>query len=300
MAAGEEQTASGPSLDAVPVCGLMLASAKLGGLEVGDGFPVRVMAAINLSPESFYAGSVAVTEDALRKQADEAMREGADIVDVGAMSTAPYLATRISEEEEIQRLAPAIRAVRRAAPLPISADTTRSRVAAAALNEGATVINDVTGFRGDPGMAAVAARARGVVLMASETSPGAGDPIATTRSLLVDSCRRAAEAGIASNRIVLDPGIGFFRAAAIPWWEWDRDILRRLSELRSLGRPLLVGPSRKSFIGKLVDRPDPADRLPGSLAATVVAVLNGAHMIRTHDVRATRDAVRMAEALRPV
>ncbi len=274
--------------------------ATLDRLEVGDGFPVRLMAAVNVSPESFFAGSVAVTEDALRRRAEEAMRDGADLLDVGAMSTAPYLSTHISEEEEIGRLAPAIRVLHRAAPLPISADTPRSRVAAAALNEGATVINDVTGFRGDPGMAAVAARARGVVLMASETSPGAVDPIATARNLLAESCRKATEAGIASNRIVLDPGIGFFRAAAVSWWEWDRDILRRLSELRALGHPLLVGLSRKSFIGKLVDRPDPADRLPGSLAATVFAVLNGAHIVRTHDVRATRDALRITEALRPV
>ena len=274
--------------------------ATLDRLEVGDGFPVRLMAAVNVSPESFFAGSVAVTEDALRRRAEEAMRDGADLLDVGAMSTAPYLATHISEEEEIGRLAPAIRVLHRDVSLPISADTPRSRVAAAALNEGATVINDVTGFRGDPGMAAVAARARGVVLMASETSPDALDPIATARNLLLESCRKATEAGIASNRIVLDPGIGFFRAAAMPWWEWDRDILRRLSELRALGHPLLVGLSRKSFIGKLLDRPDPADRLPGSIAATVVTVLNGAHMIRTHDVRATRDALRIAEALRPV
>jgi len=278
----------------------MPVKAALDSVEVGDGCPVRVMAAINVSPESFYAGSVAAGTDALRDRAAQAMTEGADLLDIGAMSTAPYLQTQISVDEEISRLTRAIRAVRPAVALPISADTSRSRVAAAALDEGATIINDVTGLRADGGMGAVAARAHGLVLMAAENAPGATDPILTIRELLTDSCRRAADSGVAMNRIAIDPGIGFFRSAARPWWEWDRDVLRRLSELRTIGHPLLVGVSRKSFIGKLLGLPAPEDRLSGSLAATAAAVLKGAHIIRTHDVRATRDAVRMAEALRPV
>jgi len=279
----------------------MAAYACLAGLEVGDGYPVRLVGAINVSPESFYRESVAAGEEALRSRAEQMASEGADMIDVGAMSTAPYLATAVSEAEETRRLISAIRVLRQAVALPISADTTRSRVALAALEAGAAVINDVSGFRGDPAMADLAARrAEGVVLMASETAAGATDPVRTVLDLLRRSCATADAAGIPKDRVLLDPGIGFFRRAALSWEVWDCELLRRLAELRSLNRPMLIGLSRKSFIGKILGRPDPIDRLAGSLAATAVAVLNGAHIIRTHDVGPTRDAIRMAEALRPV
>jgi dihydropteroate synthase len=278
----------------------MAAYANLAGLELGDGFPVRLMGAINVSPESFYRESVAATEDVLRSRAERMAAEGADMIDVGAMSTAPYLATGISETEETRRLTSAIRVLRLAVALPVSADTTRSRVALAALEAGAAVINDVSGFRADPAMAVLAARrVGGVVLMASETEAGATDPIRTVFDLLQKSCATSDAAGVPKDRVVLDPGIGFFRRAALPWEAWDCELLRRLAELRPLDRPILIGLSRKSFIGKILERADPKDRLAGSLAATAVAVLNGAHIIRTHDVGATRDAIRMAEALRP-
>jgi dihydropteroate synthase len=273
--------------------------ARLGGVEIGDGFPVRLMGAINVSPESFYAGSVAASEAALARLAEQMAADGADLLDVGAMSTAPYLATEISEEEEARRLASAIAVVRKTVSFPISADTKRSGPARAALDAGAQVINDVSGLRWDPRLASlIATRAGGAILMASGAAPGAQDPVATVQGLLEESLRAARAAGVPEERIVVDPGIGFFRQAAIPWHAWDCAILRQLQELRALGRPVLVGLSRKSFIGHLLDRSDPADRLPGSLAATAVAVLNGVHLIRTHDVGATRDAVRMAEALR--
>jgi dihydropteroate synthase len=226
--------------------------------------------------------------------------EGADLLDIGAMSTAPYLTTEIPEAEEIQRLSWAIGVVRNTVALPISADTTRSRVALAALDAGADVINDVSGLRRDPGMGEVVAkRARGVILMASETTPEAWDPIETVRRLLAESLQIIWKAGVPGHRVVVDPGIGFFRKATLPWYEWDCEVLRRLGDLRGLERPVLVGVSRKSFIGQILDQPDPADRLAGSLAATAIAVASGAHMIRTHDVGPTREAVRMAEALRP-
>jgi dihydropteroate synthase len=278
----------------------MGAYANLAGLEVGDGFPVRILGAINVSPESFYQGSVVATDDAVRQRAEQMVAEGGDMLDVGAMSTAPYLETTITEMEEIQRLTWAIRVLQTVATLPISVDTKRSRVALAALDAGAVVINDVSGFRHDPAMAQVAAqRAQGAILMASESSPDAPEPILTVRNLLQQSFTLSDAAGFPRNRIVLDPGIGFFRKAALPWDAWDCEILRRLGELRTLGRPILVGLSRKSFIGKVLGHQEPAERLPGSLAATTVAVLNGAHLVRTHDVGPTRDAIRMAEALRP-
>jgi len=278
----------------------MAAYANLAGLEVGDGHPVRIVGAINVSPESFYKGSVASDESILRQRAEQMVAEGADMLDVGAMSTAPYLETAISEAEEIRRLIWAIGVLRSVVTLPISADTRRSRPAAAALDAGAAVINDVSGFRNDPAMAAAAARhAQGAILMASEASHGAADPIATVRTLLQQSLAISDTAGVPRERIVLDPGIGFFRNAALSWDAWDCEIVRRLGELCPLDRPILVGLSRKSFVGKLLGRRDPAERLFGSLAATTVAVLNGARLVRTHDVGPTRDAIRMAEALRP-
>jgi dihydropteroate synthase len=277
----------------------MTVYANLAGVEAGDGFPVRLVGAINVSPESFYAGSVARSEASLARLAERMAAEGADLLDLGAMSTAPYLTTEISADEEARRLASAVAAVRKAVPLPVSADTRRSGPARAALDAGAAVINDVSGLRHDPDMASlIAARASGAILMASETSSGAQEPVATVHDLLAQSLGAARTAGVSETRIVLDPGIGFFRRAAVPWHAWDCEVLRRLSELRALGHPILVGLSRKSFVGHLLGRQDPADRLPGSLAATVVAVLNGAHLVRTHDVGATRDAIRMAEVLR--
>jgi dihydropteroate synthase len=274
--------------------------ANLAGVEVGDGFPVRLVGVINVSPESFYQGSVAQGEDSLRRQARQMAAEGADVLDIGAMSTAPYLPTEIGEAEEIRRLSSAIGIVRKETTLPISADTTRSRVALAALDSGAEIINDVSGFHGDPDMAGIVARrAQGVILMASGAASEAEHPFGTVRGLLEESLKITWKAGVPEHRVVIDPGIGFFRKAAVPWDAWDCEILRRLGELQVLGRPMLVGVSRKSFIGKILGKTDPADRLIGSLAASAVAVVNGAHLIRTHDVGPTLEAVRMAEALRP-
>jgi len=272
--------------------------ANLAGVEIGDGFPVRVMGVINVSLESFYHGSVAVGRRAVQKQATQMVKEGADILDIGAMSTAPYLHGTISEREEEQRLTAAIAAARGVVAVPISADTQRSRVAAAALAAGATIINDVSGLRADPEMAAVARKAQGVVLMAMEHRPSAQAPMRIVDDLLGACLSRARQARIARRRIVLDPGIGFFRRAAVPWYEWDCRVLQALGRLRRLGRPLLVGVSRKSFIGTITGRTDAEGRLAGSLGATAIAVYNGAAIIRTHDVAPTIDAVRVGEAVR--
>jgi dihydropteroate synthase len=277
----------------------MTVYADLAGLEVGDGFPVRLVGALNVSPESFYQGSVAEGENSLRQKAEQMGAEGADVLDIGAMSTAPYLRAEIPEEEEIQRLAWAIGIARKAVAIPISADTRRSRVALAALDAGAEIVNDVGGLRHDPDMAEVVARrAKGIILVASERDPGARDPIGTVRHLLEESLQAIWKAGVPAHRVVVDPGIGFFRSAAIPWHRWDCEVVRRLADLRALDHPVLVGLSRKSFIGEILGQADPAARLAGSLAATAIAVVNGAHLIRTHDVGPTREAVRMAEALR--
>jgi dihydropteroate synthase len=272
--------------------------ANLAGVEAGDGFPVRIVGAINVSPESFYTGSVARDRAALQQLAARMVGEGADILDIGAMSTAPYLKGTISEQEEEERMAGAVRAVREVVTVPISADTQRSRVAAAALDAGASIINDVSGLSCDPAMAAPARRAGGVILMACEQGASTADPLTMIARLLRACLKRAHATGVAPQHVVLDPGIGFFRQAVLPWHDLDCIVLARLSRLRRLGRPILVGVSRKSFIGKITGRSAPAERLHGSVAAAAVAVYNGAALIRTHDVAATVDAVRMAAAIR--
>ena len=270
----------------------------LAALPIGGDHPVRLMAAINVSPESFFAGSVHRDDGALRAAAQQAVEEGADLIDVGAKSTAPYLDTAIPIEEEVRRMSRAVRVVVDAVRVPVSCDTTRATVAAAALANGARIINDVSGLRGDPAMADIAAQGEGLVLMASPDDGVAGQPLAQVRSLLVEGLARARRAGIATEEIVLDPGIGFFTKSGVPPTAFNCAVLTRLAELSDLGCPLLVGVSRKSFIGQLTGRADADDRLVGSLAATAIAVYNGAAIIRTHDVAATRDAVRVAEAIR--
>ncbi len=274
--------------------------ACLGGIAVGDGLPVAVAGALNVSPESFYPGSIATEAECLVRAAEALVRAGAAFVDVGAMSTAPYLAGRITEREEADRLAWAIDLLVNKLDLPLSADTSRSVPARVALEAGARIINDVTGLTGDPGMAEVVARTgAGIILTASErgTTRG-GDPVAAVAGLLEQSLELARGAGIDPSLIVVDPGIGFFRHQGIAWHAWDCAVLAGLHRLRDLGRPLCVGVSRKSFIGALAGVDDPGARLPGSLAATAVAVLGGAQLIRTHDVPETVQAVKVAEAIR--
>lgn len=301
----------------------MSCRAILGGVSVGDGLPVTVIGALNVSPESFYPGSVHTDLDDLLGEAERMVEAGAQILDVGALSTAPYRETKISEEEETDRLGRAVERLARKLGVPISADTTRTAPARAALEAGAAIINDVSGLSGDPEMGELVARAgAGLILMASPPHPtlspdddtphlfssllggeaGEGgednSPISIVTRLLRGSFARARSAGIGEEKIVVDPGIGFFRNTGMPWFKWDCQVLARLGELRALGRPICVGVSRKSFIGALLGQADPVGRLLGSLAATSVAVVKGAHLIRTHDVAETMQAVRVAEAIR--
>src|SRR5262245_44466893 len=250
------------------------------------------MGALNVSPESFYGGSVHRDSSALLDAGLAMVAEGASFVDVGARSTAPYLPTQISEEEESERLGVAVAALAGKLSVPISADTARARVARVALDAGAGIVNDVSGLR-DPEMGPLV-RERGVsvILMASPDGTRLGQPVASVRELLAEALVRARAASIPDAQVVLDPGLGFFRQAPIAWDEWDIDALA------VLGRPLAVGLSRKSFLGALTGRTEPAERLAGSVAATAVAVLHGAALIRTHDVAETLDAVRVAERIR--
>ncbi|MDK2972801.1 MAG: dihydropteroate synthase [Candidatus Sumerlaeota bacterium] len=276
--------------------------ARWGALAIGRSRPVRIMAIINASPESFYGGSVAVGSDGVRAAAEQAAEQGADVLDIGAMSTAPYRQTLVSPAEEEDRMGEAVAAARSASGLPLSADTMRASVARVALDAGASVINDVSGFEEDPAMAALAAeRGCGVVLMARENAERPRDerqPALLVAERLSQALARADKAGVERNRVVLDPGLGFFRNTARPWEEFDLEILRHLETLEVDGHPLLVSASRKSFLKPLLGREKAEDRLAGSLAAAAWCALHGASMLRTHDVAATRDAVRLIEMLR--
>jgi dihydropteroate synthase len=329
--------------------------ASLADVPLGRGVPVAVMGALNVSPESFHAGSVHTSGAALLAAALAMVEAGAVLIDVGARSTAPYLDTAIGGAEEEARLGRAIEALASRLPVPISADTARPGPARAALDAGARVINDISGLR-DPLVARlVRDRSAGLILMASpagaagsaargeggplrrprghhdplrhpsgpgrgpgddpgpmamdesETERGggaaltnmdAGGPVGVVRGLLREALQRAREAGIPEERIVLDPGIGFFREEGVPWAEWDVRVLAGLAELDALERPLCVGVSRKSFLGAVTGRARTEERLAGSLAATALAVWNGAALIRAHDVAETLDAARVAERIR--
>ena len=274
--------------------------ACLAAMSVGDGLPVAVVGALNVSPESFYHGSIVTQGDDLLRAACAMDAAGAAFVDVGAMSSAPYLATRIPESQEADRLGWAIDLIVKNLDLPVSADTSRGAPARAALDAGARIINDVTGLTGDTVMAPVVARAGvGLIVMASERGErGGGDPMKVVRARLEESLDIARRAGIDPTRIVVDPGIGFFRGQDMAWQDWDCAVLARLAELRDLGRPVCIGVSRKSFVGAVAGEDDPGRRLPGSLAATAAAVLGGARLVRTHDVAETVQAVRVADAIR--
>jgi len=253
----------------------------------------RIMGVINVSPESFYKGSVRRDEKELVETAVRMVEEGASFIDVGAKSTAPYLETQIPVEEEIMRAVWAIKALRDAVDVPISIDTTNARVAEEAVKAGADVINDVTGLKGDPRMADVASEyGLPVVLCAHGEVRNLSDPVHTVLNFLEESLVIAERHGI--EEVAVDPAIGFLRPEWPPWYEWDSKVIANLNLLKSLGKPILVGVSRKSFIKAITGRENPEERLPGSLSATAIAVLNGANIVRTHDVRETLDAVRVA------
>src|SRR6267378_2924171 len=264
--------------------------ADLAGVVLGDASPVAVMGVINVSPESFHAGSVYRGEEAVLKAALAMVEAGAVLIDVGARSSAPYLETGISEAEETERLVRAVGALVAKLPVPVSADTSRPAVARAALQAGARVVNDVSALA-EPALARVVAEHdAGLVVGASPARPVPAEGGLSEMGRV--------EEPIITVRRILERALAAARTAGVPWHLWDVAVLAGLPALAGLGRPLCVGVSRKSFVGAITGREDPAARLPGSLAATAAAVLGGAALIRTHDVAETVDAVRVAERVR--
>ncbi|MFN7105770.1 MAG: dihydropteroate synthase [Pyrobaculum sp.] len=285
----------------------------LGDVKVGDSHPVRLMAVLNLSPESFYKRSVA-TGDALEKARE--LAQYADILDIGAMSTAPYLETWIPPEKELDRLAAVLPELLKDVQTPISVDTYRPKVAEYALKIGAAAINDVSGGKLYPDICKVVANyGASVVLVAREKEPTEGTPIERVSNALRESIEQFEKCGVDPRKIIVDPGVGFpllppgdsphvvrgeYRHGDVrwPWWKWDLYLILHLRQLRALGKPLLVGVSRKSFLRKIVGVESPDEVLPASVVAEAVAVLQGTHVVRTHNPRESRQAVRLGEALR--
>ncbi|NOZ57382.1 MAG: dihydropteroate synthase, partial [Calditrichaeota bacterium] len=228
----------------------------------------------------------------------EMVDAGADIIDVGGESTRPG-AEPVSAQEERRRVVPVIRALRRQSDVLISIDTYKAEVAQAAVDAGADIVNDISGLGFDDGMPeVVAASGAGLVLMhikgtprTMQRNPVYGDVIGEISDYFAGRLGKAEEAGISREQVVLDPGIGFGKQL-----EHNLEILRRLKEFRRLGRPLLVGPSRKSFIGAILDLP-PDQRLEGTAAAVALCVAGGADIVRVHDVPEMTRVVRVADAV---
>lgn len=277
--------------------------AVIAGVPVGDEEPVRVMGVINASPESFYKGSVVTEPERAASLAEEMVREGASFIDVGGMSTAPYLDTYVTPEEEAGRVVPIIKAIKENSSVkaPVSIDTTRAFVAEKAIEAGADIVNDVRGLKEDPRMAKVVAEYGVPVIVAAnplgQRIEGA-DPVKVVMTALEESITIAEDAGVDAAKIVIDPAIGFIRPKNPPWYVWDATVIANLDLLRAFGLPILVGISRKSFLKAITGREKPEERLAGSLAATAIAVWNGAHIVRAHDVRETADAVKVAKFIR--
>jgi dihydropteroate synthase len=263
---------------------------RIGGRDFAWGARTYVMGIVNVSPDSFSGDGVADREAAVA-QGLRMVEEGADIIDVGGQSTRPDF-EEISVEEEMARVIPPIEALAARTDTPISVDTYRARVAAAAFEAGAALLNDIWGLRRDAGLALLLGRAaRPAVLMHNQRGREAKEVIGDIRHGLRASLAVAAAAGVPREQLILDPGFGFGWTPAE-----NLEILRRLAELRDLGRPLLVGTSRKSTIGAVLDLP--ADqRLYGTAATVALAIANGADLVRVHDVAAMLQVCRMADAV---
>lgn len=287
---------------------------KIGNITLADKSPVTVMGIINVSPESFYKDSIRITTKEIAKAAIRMQREGAHIIDIGAMSTAPYLENNIPLEKEVERMKKAIRVIRKNCSLPISVDTPRSAVAREAINLEVDCLNDITGLKYDANMACVVAESKLPIIMGAYArnrtinfqSPSmVTGKILSTIKLLKDSLNIAKKFGIDNDQIIIDPSIGFFRANGknpfftlmkdIPWYIRDLEIISRLQELKKyFSNPICVSVSRKSFIGKLFNL-ETEERLIPSLVFEIISTLNGAKMIRTHNVKETVQALTACE-----
>jgi dihydropteroate synthase len=276
-------------------------------MQFDDEFGVKVMGIINASPESFYKNSIATGEEGIAATARRMQKDGAFMIDIGGMSTAPYVRTAmISIKEEVRRITGAIKIVKSVCDLPISADTPRAAVAEEAIAAGADTVNDVTGLKYDSKMADVAAKAGVSVIIGAYSKMHTTGRIAGTLEALRKSMELADEAGI--KDVVIDPSIGFFRQQGqnpfftkmvdMPWYTRDIEILSKLDSLAILKKPICISVSRKSFIGYLLNLTVVEDRLVPSIVCETFAALHSANIIRTHNVRETVQALTMLHLLK--
>lgn len=259
-----------------------------------------VLGIINVTPDSFSDGGRFHDPAAAVEHGLKLVAEGADLLDVGGESTRPG-SQPVPADEQIRRVLPVVSELVKQAAVPVSVDTTLAEVARQCLDAGAAIINDVTGLRGDPDMPAVAARTgAGAIVMHMQGSPTTmqvapkyGDVVAEVGEFFAERLASLTAAGINPDAIALDPGIGFGKTT-----EHNLRLLANLDRFRRFGRPLCLGVSRKGFAGRLCNRPVPADRMPASLAVACFAVAaNAAHVLRVHDVAATRDAAVLWDAI---
>jgi dihydropteroate synthase len=275
---------------------------KLARRSLPYGGRTLVMGVLNITPDSFSDGGKFYSPERAVEHALEMIAEGADIIDIGGESTRPGSAS-VSEEEELQRVIPVIKRLTTETSIPISVDTTKSSVARAALEAGAEIVNDISALRFDPAIADEVANAKaGLVLMHSRGTPKTmqqlppvADIIGEVIRGLCESIAVAEQCGVSAERIAIDPGIGFGKTAA-----QNVELIAHLDQLAHefADFPILIGTSRKSFLGKLLDNAPADERLYGTIASTVASVMKGAHIIRVHDVKAAVDAVKVADAMR--
>ncbi|MDF1615555.1 dihydropteroate synthase [Desulfurivibrio dismutans] len=258
-----------------------------------------IMGILNVTPDSFSDGGRWTTEATVSRQAEQMLHDGADIIDIGGESTRPF-APAVTAEAELARVLPAIRAVRRLhASIPISVDTTKAVVAREALAAGASIINDISALRLDPAMPGLAAQGDWPVIIMHmqgtpadmQINPQYDDVVTDIKAMLASRIEELVTAGITRERLIVDPGIGFGKTLF-----HNLEIIRRLDEFRTLGQPLLVGHSRKSFIGKLLDDLPVNQRDLPSAVISALCVLKGADIIRVHDVQATAQAIKVTLA----
>ena len=258
-----------------------------------------VMGILNVTPDSFYDGGRYARAEAAVQRALQMVQDGADIVDIGGESTRPG-SQPVPEEEELRRVLPVIEAVRGQVDVPISIDTTKSRVAERALQAGACMVNDISGLGFDPRMAEVVARHGALCCVmhiqgtpqTMQQNPQYEDVVRDISRYFEERLALAERAGIPRENIWLDPGIGFGKTV-----EHNLEILRRLREFTAFGLPILIGTSRKSFIGKILGDLPPEERLEGTAATVAIAIMNGANAVRVHDVREMVRVARMTDAV---
>ena len=263
------------------------------------GSKTYIMGILNVTPDSFSDGGEFNRAESALDQAQNMIKNGADIIDIGGQSTRPG-AAKISLEEELNRVIPIIQALRQQTDIAISIDTTESLVASAAIAAGADIINDISGGTYDPQMLATAARLDvPIILMHIKGTPQTmqsltyyKDLVAEISTFLQQQIKQAIALGIKPSQIVIDPGIGFAKNAA-----QNIELIQKLAQFQALNAPILVGVSRKSFIGKIIEQPNPKDRLWGTAAACCGAIANGADIVRVHDVAQMHDVTRVADAI---